>query len=154
MLLSFTVPLGIRVLLPAPTFLSEYTSVKLGESPVTSGFPAVIAGVAAALVVPSYPLLFVAAVTVIAFWFTVSVFVPLVAVKLASPAKVALTPLVNVPAFIFAGLVRLALLRVATPLPFVTAVPTVPLFNLKVMVFPLTPAPPAVRVADRFAVPP
>jgi len=128
--------------------------VKLGESPVTSGLPAVIVGVAAALVVPSYPLLFVAAVTVIGFLSTVSVFVPLVAVKLASPAKVALTPVRKVPAFIFAGIVRLALLSVAVPVASVVAVPTVPPFNLKVMVFPLTPAPPEVRVADRFAVPP
>jgi len=128
--------------------------VKLALSPETSGPPAVIVGVAVALVAPSYPLLFVAAVTVIAFWFTVSVFVPLLAVKLESPAKLALTPVGNVVAFIFVGLVRLALLSVAVPVGSVVPVPTVPPFNLNVMVFPLTPAPPAVRVADRFAVPP
>jgi len=128
--------------------------VKFAVSPETSGPPAVIVGVAAALVAPSYPLLFVAAVRVIAFWFTVSVFVPLLAVKLASPAKLALTPVRKVPAFIFGGPVRLALLSVAVPVASVVAVPTVPPFNLKVMVFPLTPAPPEVRVADKFAVPP
>src|SRR2546428_7006142 len=95
------VPLGIRVLLPAPTFLSEYTSVKFAVSPETSGPPAVIVGVAAALVVPSYPLLFVAAVTVIGFWFTVSVFVPLLAVKLASTPQLALPPVRKVLPFIF-----------------------------------------------------
>jgi len=91
---------------------------------------------------------------VIAFWLTVSEFEPLLEVKLESPAKLALTPVENVPAFIFVGLVRLALLSVAVPFVSVVPVPTVPPLSLNVIVFPLTPAPPALRVADRFAVPP
>ena len=49
---------------------------------------------------------------------------------------------------------RLALVRDATPELFVVAVPTVPPFSLNVMLFPLTPFPPDVSVADRFTVPP
>jgi hypothetical protein len=78
--------------------------------------------------------------------FTVSEFVALLAPNPESPAKVALTPLRYVPALIFEGLRRLPLDKVATPLPFVTALPTEPPFSVKVIVFPDTAAPPIVLV--------
>jgi hypothetical protein len=68
-----------------------------------------------------------------------------------SPAKDALTPLGYVPALIP---LRLALFSVATPEALVVAVPTELPFSEKLIVFPLTPEPPAVSVADKFVVPP
>ena len=60
---SVTVPEGVKVLL-VPEFLLSYVSIKFATSPVWI-VPDVIAGIAAALVLPSYTLAFVAAVTVI-----------------------------------------------------------------------------------------
>jgi hypothetical protein len=49
---------------------------------------------------------------------------------------------------------KLTLLRVATPELLVVAVPFETPFKLKVTVFPATPLPPDVRVAERFVLPP
>jgi hypothetical protein len=68
-----------------------------------------------------------------------------------SPAKLAPTAVAYVPALIP---VRLTPLSVTTPDPFVVAVPTLLPFKLKLIVFPLTPDPEAVSVAERFTVPP
>ena len=62
-----------------------------------------------------------------------------------------LAPIACVPAPIPA---RLTPLSVATPDAFVVALPTLLPFNVKAIVFPLTPDPEAVSVAERFTDPP
>ena len=62
---SVTVPLGTRVLLFVPAVAVLYASVKFAVSPGAM-VPVVTAGVAAAVVLLSYVLLFVVAVTVMA----------------------------------------------------------------------------------------
>jgi hypothetical protein len=49
---------------------------------------------------------------------------------------------------------RLTPFRVATPVAFVVALPTLFPFSVKSTVAPLTPFPPEVSVAERFVVPP
>ena len=49
---------------------------------------------------------------------------------------------------------KLTLLRVATPVASVVALPTLVPLRVKATVAPLAPAPPDVSVADRFVVPP
>src|SRR5947209_7150941 len=83
--------------------------------------------------------------------FTVRVAEPELLLKLASPAKLALTPVAYVPALM---LPRLAPVTVATPLAFVVAVPTLVPLRVKAMILPATPEPPEVSVALRFTVPP
>ena len=68
-----------------------------------------------------------------------------------SPAKLAPTPVPYVPALIPD---RLALASVATPLPLVVALPTELPLRVKLMVLPLTPEAPEVKVADKLTVPP
>src|ERR1044071_4610201 len=75
---------------------------------------------------------------------TVSALLPLLDAKLESPAKLAPTPVGYVPALIPD---KLTLVRVATPLLFVVAVPTDVLLSLKLMVLPFTPDPLEVSVA-------
>jgi hypothetical protein len=78
---------------------------------------------------------------------------PLDAKSLASPAKLAPTPVEYVPTLIP---LNEALFTVATPLAFVVALPAPTPFKVNVIVLPLTGVPPLVkvRVAERFAVPP
>src|SRR5205809_5423114 len=82
---------------------------------------------------------------------TVKDALPLAAAKPLSPAKLAPTPVGYVPALMPD---RLAFETVATPLAFVTALPPLLPLSVKLIVLLLTPLPPDVSVAERFAVPP
>src|SRR6266566_1492438 len=82
---------------------------------------------------------------------TVKDALPLAAAKPLSPAKLAPTPVGYVPALMPE---RLAPARLATPLAFVVALPTELPLRVNATVLPLTPEPPDVSVAERFAVPP
>jgi hypothetical protein len=92
-------------------------------------------------------------VTVIAWsaWFTVSELEPELGSKELSPGNEADTPVGYVPALIPA---RLALASVATPLPFVIALPTLEPFSEKFTVSLGTGLPPEVSVAESDVVPP
>src|ERR1043165_4721307 len=84
-------------------------------------------------------------------WLTVSEAVPLLAEHPVEPVKLAPTPVGYEPALMPA---RLALLRVAVPVPSVTALPTPLPFSVKLTVLPDNGLPAAVSVADKFTVPP
>ena len=82
---------------------------------------------------------------------TVSELDPLLGSNDASPAKDAPTPVGYEPALIPA---RLTPLSLATPLPFVTALPALEPLSVNETVLPLTGLPPEVSVADSVVVPP
>jgi hypothetical protein len=92
-------------------------------------------------------------VVVLVALLTVSVLPPLLAPQPESPAKEAPTPLPAPKAYVFALIpVRLAAAIVATPLPFVVALPAATPLSVKLMLFPLRhPVP--LRVAVSAAVP-
>src|SRR5207249_4556360 len=82
--------------------------------------------------------------------FTVNELLPLLAMKFESPAKLALRPL----AYVFALMPdRLTLFSVATPLPFVAALPTFVPLSMKPILLFATPDPFEVKVAARLTMP-
>jgi hypothetical protein len=92
-------------------------------------------------------------VTVIAWsaFETVSELEPLLGSRPVSPANEAPTPVGYEPALIPE---RLTLLTVATPLPFVVALPALEPLRVKATLSPETGLPPEVRVAESVVVPP